>query len=186
MGHSKAIEVGNNHSEVIGGNFTLSVGPSAIGRLVSKDNSWDPRGIPLKGYDFGILGGGMVGSGNMFSAIERSKMETIGLTSVEIVGSGKTISAGGDYKVISGGNIDISSSGNYVEDSSGKRIIESGQKLEFICGNSRMSMHPDGKIIISGSDITLSSTGGVFFHSKQFIQKIAGLFKVSSKKIELN
>lgn len=127
MGYNKAIEIGNNHNEAIGGNFTLTVGPSGIGKLISQTDAWLPKGIPLAGYDFGVLGLGMMGTGNMFTSVDRSKLEIVGLASVEEVSLSKTISTGAEFKVISRKSIDISALENHIEDAGGKRVIQSTQ-----------------------------------------------------------
>ncbi|MGV1802731.1 type VI secretion system Vgr family protein [Agrobacterium vitis] len=186
VGYNKAIEIGNNHNEAIGGNFTLTVGPSGIGKLISQTDAWLPKGIPLAGYDFGVLGLGMMGTGNMFTSVDRSKLEIVGLASVEEVSLSKTISTGAEFKVISRKSIDISALENHIEDAGGKRVIQSTQKLELICGNSRITMLPNGEIIMAGTKLTISISNCIAIFTDTMASKITSLFSVISKRINLN
>ncbi|WP_092993589.1 type VI secretion system tip protein TssI/VgrG [Rhizobium sp. NFR07] len=186
VGHNKAIEIGNNQSESIGGNYTVTVGPSGIGKLISQVDAWGARGISMVGYDFGILGASVAGVGNMFTSIDRSKLEIVGLTSFEDIGLNKTISTGTEFKVISGKSIDISSVENHVEDAGGKRVIQAQQKLELVCGASRLSLLPTGEIILSGTKLTMSISDSIMVFASSMTSKLTTFFSVLSKRIDLN
>jgi type VI secretion system secreted protein VgrG len=186
IGHNKAIEVRNNHDEVVGGNLTLNVGPSGLGTLVAHSYQNELFGMKMAGYDYGIPSVLDPGAGNMFVRTDKSKLEMVGTHSVEQVTISKTLSTGNDLKFLVGQNFDVSVDGNQIEDSTGKRIIQSSQKIEIVCGNSRLLLQPDGNIIMSGNSLNISMSSSISIFANNFTNKIANLFSVIAKRINLN
>ncbi|MEM7212208.1 MAG: type VI secretion system tip protein TssI/VgrG [Pseudomonadota bacterium] len=142
VGHNKAIEVHNNHDEVIGGNMTLSVGPSSIGQIISSTVGKLTEGISSIGSSLGLPGLLNPGEGNQTITIEKNKGETVGIASMEAVGVAKMTSVGKTYH------------------------INVGTKMVITCGKSQISIDKSGYVKITGTRFNFSASGPVQINGK--------------------
>jgi type VI secretion system secreted protein VgrG len=142
VGHNKAIEVTNNHDEVIGGNMTLSVGPSSIGQIISGTAAKLAEGLGGLGRALGLPGMLNPGEGNQTITIEKNKGETVGIASMEAVGISKMTSVGKTYH------------------------INVGTKMVITCGKSQISIDKSGYVKITGVRFNFSASGPVQINGK--------------------
>lgn len=174
VGHNKSIEVRNNHKEVIGGNMMLTVGPSGIGRIVNSVLSSLVSGIGEVARNLGIPGIMNPGEGNMSVVVEKNKNESIGVFNSVNVGAGMSTNIGMSYSVNAGTRVAISSNDTMALSSQRSTSFNSGGEMHLTCGSSRILMHKDGTISISGSklffdfdDIELNGSSRVVINSKR-------------------
>ncbi|MEM7365117.1 MAG: type VI secretion system tip protein TssI/VgrG [Pseudomonadota bacterium] len=142
VGHNKAIEVTNNHDEVIGGNMSLSVGPSSIGQIISSTVGKLTEGVSAIGSSLGLPGLLNPGEGNQTITIEKNKAETVGISSMEAVGVSKMTSVGKTYH------------------------INVGTKMVITCGKSQISIDKSGYVKITGTRFNFSASGPVQINGK--------------------
>ena len=137
-----AIEVTNNHDEVIGGNMSLSVGPSSIGQIINGTMAKLREGVSDIGKAFGLPGLLNLGEGNQTITIEKNKAETIGIAAMEAVGISKMTSVGKTYH------------------------INVGTKMVITCGKSQISLDKSGYVKITGARFNFSASGPVQINGK--------------------
>ena len=186
VGLNKALEIRNNHDEIIGGDMTLKVGSNYLGGLVDTQLNSQMWGIGLAGYQFGIPADSQPGSGNLFVAVQKTKSSTIGLHNIEEVGSNKSVCVGRDYRLVVKNNIDFSAGENFVEDTHIKRVIQAGSKIEISCGKSRITLLENGTIIISCEEIVVSATNSIKHYADKILSKIKTIVSIKSNRIDLN
>ena len=133
----------------MGGDYYLSVGPSAIGSLVTKIAAGAAEGVRQVTSGLGMLGQIVPGKGNLSVTVDKAKVETVGFTSLETIGTNKSIIAG----------IDMSTSaGKHTHLSTGKKFqIVAGEEFEIACGKSRFVMMADGTVKILGNNFYFAS-----------------------------
>jgi len=178
VGHNKSIEVSNNHNEVIGGNMMLSVGPSGIGRVVNSVLNSLVSGIGEVARKLGVPGILNPGEGSMSVIVEKNKTETVGLFNAINVGVGMTTNVGSAYSVSSGTRLSLIGNDTMALSSGSSTSISSGGELHIICGESKILMHKDGAIFLSGTKI-------IFDFDEVEINGETNI-SVNSKKINLN
>ncbi len=186
IGHNKALEISNNQDEVICGNYTLSVGPSRKGDVDVDHLLSNWQGIGAIGYQFGEGATGVRGSGNYTVNIDQSKTETIGQNMTVTIGNNGSISARNTLEIEAGRSISFSTGENHVESAAGKRVVQATQKLELVCGASRITMLPDGRIMMSGAEMTMSFADKILHFTKDALVKASTLFGVKTDRVDMN
>ena len=186
VGHNKALEISNNQDEVICGNYTLSIGPSRKGDVNVESLLQNWQGIGAIGYQFGETASGVRGSGNYTVNIDQSKTEAIGQNLTVTIGNNGSISARNTLEIVAGRSISFSTGENHVESAAGKRVVQATQKLELVCGASRITMLPDGRIMMSGKEVTMSFSDKITHFTKEALVKATRLFGVKTDKVDLN
>jgi type VI secretion system secreted protein VgrG len=145
IGHNKAVEVENNHDEVIGGNMTLSVGPSHIAKIMNKSLATMAQGIAAIGHKLGVPGMINPGEGNLSIFVEKNQLHTVGVSSAETVGIHKNTVAGVSYKLEVGKEM----------------TVKVGDELAIGVGKSRLILQKDGTIVLVGSTIKIEGSDKV-------------------------
>ena len=135
--HNNESEVTRDHNEVVGGNMTVHVGPTAIGNLIN-------RIVVKVGNKLGDVAAALglppaldPGAGNYALTVEKNKMEAVGLMSVSTVGTNSTEFIGNNHKQAAGNDI----------------TITAGNQITLACGKSTILMKKDGTIMINGKHI---------------------------------
>lgn len=163
VGHNKRIEVEGSHSEIIGGNYALQVGPSAIAHFISRTMTMLLGGVGKAAYRLGIPGILSPGEGSATIVIEKNKAEVVGLTSSEVAGFVKEIIAGRRIVMRSGETIEM-------ESRDGIDVI-ADQTITLSCG---------------ASSITLQEDGTITFIGNKTVFEMNEHFKVKSGRVDLN
>jgi type VI secretion system secreted protein VgrG len=147
VGVNKSVKVGTNHDETVGSNQTVSVGTNQTVSVGT--NQTNTVGI-MKNEMVGVISNEMVGAIKTTSVgaayaltVGAAKNEAVGFVSFEEVGMIKNLLVGQNYSVNAGSTISISSL----------------DKIELVCGASKLTMDASGKITLSGADIVITSSG---------------------------
>lgn len=159
VGVDKSTKVGNNHDESIGNMQNIQIGV-------------------LKNEMVGVASNEMVGVAKATTvgvayALTSAmlKNEAVGLLSAEEVGIKKYLLVGMDYSINVGSTLNITA----------------GDKIEITCGASKLTMDSSGKIELSGTDITVKSSGPATYSSKGLTHIAAeGNVDIDGKMIDLN
>ncbi|MCM2438413.1 type VI secretion system tip protein VgrG [Agrobacterium vitis] len=179
VGHNKAIEVTNNHDEIVGGNYSIIVGPSNIGKFISAELARVAEGIGKLTYNLGLSNIFSLGRGNMFVSVEKSKQETVGVASTEIVGLSKNLAVGRFLSINSGSVIDVHADERLEIDSGETLDLSAAQSVEIIAGESRIVLERDGTVGIYGKTINIGATKSVNIDAGEHVA-------IRAKKIDLN
>ena len=148
IGFNKAIEVGNDHKEVIGGDMELYVGPSQSGAVVPKDAGKTPEGLGRMSYSLGDPKSAPKGTGNLKISVEKSRTAAIGEFDVTRVAKNKETFVEKDY------DIDVQN----------EMVIKAGKKLTIIVGGCQLIMAADGSVTINGKHLTTTLTDLIAMH----------------------
>ncbi len=135
--HNKESEVTRNHNEVVGGNMSIHVGPTAIGNLINRMAVKVGNKLGEVAKAIGLPPALDPGAGNYALTVEKNKMEAVGLTSVRTVGLTDTNFIGSKHKLAAGTEVQISA----------------GDRIVLSCGKSVIEMKKDGTIAINGVEI---------------------------------
>ncbi|WP_416409131.1 type VI secretion system tip protein TssI/VgrG [Agrobacterium rosae] len=156
IGNSAAVEVQRNHSQVVGGNMFVSVGPGSAGSIVPEPLAQAVSGI---GDVAALLGKGLSasGGGSAFFSMEKNKIENVGAISTINAGIGIYSSAGRTYEVSAGKTISLNAGEKFTESSGKLRLIQSGEEITLACGPARLTMKSSGEIILSGVKILIEA-----------------------------
>ncbi|MEO0633480.1 MAG: type VI secretion system tip protein TssI/VgrG, partial [Pseudomonadota bacterium] len=136
VGHDKAVEIGNNLTEVVDGDMALRVGPGNAGSYTPSGATADPEGLKTTPYMLGPAGSSP-GTGNLSITVEQVKTQVIGTHHYETVTENKETEVGTNYTARVGSTI----------------RMEAGDKIDLVCGNARITMTSDGTIQIKGKTI---------------------------------
>ena len=133
IGANKDIQVGANHTETIGSSMSLSVGGTKTETvtLASAETVGGAKAITVGG----VLAFTVAGAMN--TAVGLAQAEEVGLAKTVVVGANMTT------KVM------------------GKLSYDVGDQVEITNGSSRLTMKSDGKIEISGTDVTMKTASGL-------------------------
>ena len=137
IGHSKAVEIGNNLHEVVDGDMELRVGPGNRGAFTPSGADAEVEGIKTVPLMLGTPGSAPKGSGNLSISVERTKAQVIGENHHETVE----------------GNKETEVRENYTARVRKTIRIEAGDEIELVCGQSRITMASNGTIRINGQKI---------------------------------
>ncbi len=183
VGHNRANEVTNNAFTVVGGDFSLFVGPSTKGTYTPGDSSSNTQGISAVAEGLGE--GGPTGTGILNWTVDKDENVKIGVNqTVEIgsdqkitIGKSQTLEVGTDQSItVSKGRTDSvakdvsttigdNESRSVGKDSSttvGKTYtLSAGDSITLKCGASSITMKKDGTITIKGKDISIDGSGKI-------------------------
>ncbi|MGV0911520.1 type VI secretion system Vgr family protein [Martelella sp. FOR1707] len=137
VGHNKGIEVENNHTEVIGGDMALYVGPTQKGMFTPTGADRMVDGIPGTPYGLGEKGTG-TGEGSMQLSIEKNRNESIGNNDSQLVQNTK--------------NVNVLKS--YYLDVGEELMITAGKRILLKSGDSVIVLNSDGSIHINGKHLS--------------------------------
>ncbi|MVA72939.1 type VI secretion system tip protein VgrG [Agrobacterium vitis] len=140
VGHNKAIEVTNNHYEVVGGDMEISVGPTQKGKFTPQNASDLKEGIGGVAYGLGKDGQAAKGAGTMQISVEKNKIESIGNNHSQLIQKSKSVSV----------------HENYYVDVGDEFIITAGKRIVIKCGQSVILLNSDGSIQINGKQLNHS------------------------------
>jgi len=138
IGHNKGTEVTNNQTNIVGGDWIVSVGPSKTGNITPSGADRSLYGIGNVSYSLGDIGKGAKGAGNAKISIEGNKQETIGATHIQEVMHDKQVDVKRDYLI----NTD------------GKLVIDVSEEIILKCGQSIIVLSPDGTISLNGKQLS--------------------------------
>ncbi|WP_305082566.1 type VI secretion system Vgr family protein, partial [Nereida sp. MMG025] len=139
--NNKVIEVYNNHSEVIGGNMVVHVGPTNVGTFIAASMSKLVGRLGKFSKRFGIPAGLNPGGGNLSVSVEKNALHAVGLTNVSTVGLSNTVFVGKTHNVTSGRDVKISA----------------GRSIRLSTGKSVFEMHSDGRIAMHADKISINA-----------------------------
>src|SRR5690606_21462462 len=140
VGHSKGIEVTNNHYEVIGGDMELFVGPTQKGRFTPPNASELFDGLGGVPYGLGKSGSAPQGAGTMQISIEKNKIESIGNSHSQWIQKNKNVNVRDSYYV----------------DVADELIINAGKRILLKCGQSVILLNSDGSIQVNGKTLSMN------------------------------
>jgi len=137
IGHNKGTEVTNNQTNIVGGDWVVSVGPSKTGNITPSGADRSLYGIGNVAYSLGDIGKGAKGAGNARISIENNKIETIGGTHKQMIIHDKKVEV----------------KNNFYIDTDGKLLIDAGKGLVLKSGQSVLVLNPDGSITLNGKHL---------------------------------
>lgn len=179
MGKSKAIEVENNHDEIVGGNYSIFIGPSNIGYIVSSAFSKKTEGLGHLSRKIGLDHVLAPGRNHFVLGVEKSKSETVGLSLNEIVGVSKTVAVGQHSSINAGEIVHLHSSGTLVIDAQRLVSLTGVERVEVAAGQARIILERKGKFRVFGSEINLGASGAINIDAK-------GELRISGKRVDNN
>jgi len=134
IGNNKGTEVTNNQTNIVGGDWIVSVGPSTTGEITPSGADTSLEGIGNVAYGFGNLDNGTKGAGNAKISIENNKLETIGATHMQ--------------KVMHDKQVDVKR--NFYINTDGELHLDASKLMVLKCGQSVITLYPDGTIELDG------------------------------------
>lgn len=140
--HNRESEVTRDHNEVVGGNMTVHVGPTAIGKLINRLVVKVGNKLGDVAEVLGLPPALDPGAGNYALTVEKNKLEAVGLMSVSTVGTNSTEFVGNNHKLAAGHNI----------------TLTAGNQVTLACGKSTLVLKKDGTIMINGKHIDQTAT----------------------------
>jgi type VI secretion system secreted protein VgrG len=167
VGHNRANEVTNNSFTVVGGDFSLFVGPSKKGTYSPGSAGSDTQGISSVGTDLGESG--TVGTGVLNWTIDKDENVTIGNNQTVLISGEQSLTVGKSQTVNIGGAQTVSIAANASETVGGKKtttvqsnyVLQAGDSIILKCGSASIALSKDGTIVIKGKDIALKGSGSV-------------------------
>ncbi|MCC5973392.1 MAG: type VI secretion system tip protein VgrG [Rubellimicrobium sp.] len=145
IGNNRGVEVHNNAFDVVGGDYSLNVGPGQRGRFSPSGCDTDTQGIGAEGEGLGKLGQGPQGEGNMELSIANNLSESIGNNHSEAIGRNKASTVGQDYYIDAGKQF----------------VLDVGEKITIKCGLSVITLDKSGSVSINGKAIDLKGNSTV-------------------------
>ena len=179
MGHHKVIEVDGNHSESVHGNMTLHVGPSGIGRVLSKSFRKRVEGISDIAKSLPIPGINQLGRGVYSLFADQAINEATAGVKTQFVGISKTVSVGSTIVEQAGHSIQLVSGSHLSGDAGDTVAFTSNGEFHVQVGKSELRLTSDGFIRLSGDTLFLNFENGIEMQAKNEIA-------MSSAKINLN
>jgi len=147
VGLNRASETHNNQKEVVGGDFTIMVGPGKRGTVTPSSAEDNTQGIGQLGEQ---LDSESEGSGIMSITTEAHRQTNIGTFDALQVN---------DYL-----QQDVK---NNTTLSTGKKfIIDAGDEITLKCGKAQITMKKDGTITVNGKEIKTTSTGNTIMKGR--------------------
>ena len=137
VGHSMAVEVGNNFYEIVDGDMELRVGPANKGTYTPGGADKHTQGIGSVPDMLGKPGSARKGIGDLKISVEKSKTQVIGQDHFEVVEGDK--------------ETDVRQ--NYTVKARKKIKIEAGDEILLVCGKSRIKLSDNGTIEVNGQKI---------------------------------
>ncbi|MHC5308446.1 type VI secretion system Vgr family protein, partial [Bartonella sp. LJL80] len=157
VGNNKATEVQNHHHETIGGNMTITIGPSGNNTLVDKRMLTYPGGI-REAAEWLEQSSNRGSGGDLILSLDNDKIETIGGNKTLHVKDGSYSHIEKTYELRSGKNISFTARSKYTENIGTSKLIQAGEDIILSTGSSRLVMKANGEIHILGSNIVINGT----------------------------
>ncbi len=173
VGHNKAVEVTNNHEEVIGGNMTLVVGDDGNSLLLPAHLRLNPRSISDYGYRLGQPFAFPRGKGNLTVAVSKHTEVDIGGDESKRIEGRKEQSVGKDFHLSISQDYEVSVGKSSTENIESTKQIIAGDSIELICGRSRLMLKSNGQISLSGDVLNISASTKIGIFSS-IIKQLAG------------
>lgn len=187
VGHNKAIEVDNNHEEVVGGNYSLFVGPQNLGTFVSRTLSNFTEGIGRVARVVGLPGVLNPGRGNMFIGVEKSMSTVVGVASNELVGASKSIRSGRRIHLGAGKTVDIDAGVDIDLRAGEDAVVAGGKAVELTAGGTRIVIREDGDVLVIGRRISVVASDSIDMTAGTKIEVSAGeAIVMKAPRIDLN
>lgn len=142
VGHNKSTEVSNNLHEVIGGDMTLSIGPSQKGRFTPSNASQMREGIGHVAYELGAPESESETGGNLLINVEHNKLESIGSDLSQVVDNNKKVTVMSNYFLEVGEEL----------------LINADKRIVLKCGESMIVLNPDGSMQLNGNTLKVRFT----------------------------
>ena len=175
--HDETVSVGNDRTRVVGNNESITVGASRaasvalneslfVGQSQSESISAD-RSVQVGQSHTEKIGRDMTVTvgGSASETVGKVKTETVALASTETVGAAKALSVGAAYTVTVGGVMNTAVSLAQIETVGRQKTVTVGDHVTITCGASTFTMSKDGRISISGRDISIEAQGTVNVHA---------------------
>lgn len=166
--------------------MTISVGRSYVGDIVGGAPLTYWQGIGYVGMEYGERGKAPPGEGNLSLRVDSTYSATIEQHVLYSVGCRWDQQIGADMSLDVGANLDVAVGRNHIDSAAEKRIIQSGQKLELICGHSRIALHSDGRVQISGRSLNVSVQNSIRIFAENLRTVAKAAYKVVANCIDLN
>jgi type VI secretion system secreted protein VgrG len=168
----KNITIGANHGETVRGNMKLNVGGNRTQKVTgNQSNTIDGnRSVTVGGNQTATIGG------NKADTVSQASAETVALAKALTIGAGYQVSVGGamnetvaGFKSEEVGAYRLEAVAAYKKTTVGKKFsvtvdqkyeLEGKEEVAIKSGAGTVTMKKDGKIEISGTDVTLSTSAG--------------------------
>ena len=179
IGRDKSIVVEDDHDEIVGGNMTLFVGGSGVAAMLQSKLSRFTQGIGglATKLRVGKLPG--LGRGNLVISTESNRVDATGLTSTDMVGIAKSILSGGRIQLEAGNEIDLHSGRMTEVDSHGTTSISAAERITVNCGESRLTMEPNGTIHLHGNIVNMTANDTMHLSA-------GNSMVIKSKRVDIN
>lgn len=179
MGRNKAIEVENNHDEIVGGNYSIFIGPSNLGYVVASAFSKMTEGLGQLSRQIGFDKIIAPGRGHFVLGAEKSKSEAVGLSSSEVVRVSKTVAVGQHLSMNAGEIVHLHSGGTLDVDAQRLVSLTGTERVAIAAVQARIVIEREGKVGIFDSEINLGATGSINIDAK-------GDLRISDKRVDIN
>ena len=155
--HNEKISIGDNRTEDVGKNETISIGENRS--VTVGDNETISIGSN-KTDDIGD---------NLSITVGKAKTETVALASMENVGLAKMTNVGAAYSLNVGAFMNTVVAAWQKEQVGQSKTVDvgkvftmqAGDRIELVCGKSRITLNSDGHISIDGSRFDFTASGPV-------------------------
>ena len=203
VGQNKSIEVNNDHVEAVGGNLSITVGPSAIGTVLTAGDAAKAGGIGVVSTGLGAPGAAAPGEGNWTEVIDKTKTQTIGEDFTTDVGKDMSITVGNDSSTTVGKKMDtsvgddssttvakkmsITVGKNFSTDVGKKMDITVADEFSITVGASSFVMKKDGTIELKGKSLKFDASQAIDLKAKAKVSikgakvDVAGSAQISAK-----
>jgi len=160
--HDDTIDVGANRRETIGGNESVSIGGNAV-RTVSASQTEGVGAV----YTLNVGGAMSQSIGGVLNVnVGGAMIENVGVSASTTVGGNASLTAGADYTLSVGRSLNTTVAKDHSESAGADRTITVNNKLTIMVGESVVTLDKDGKITVSGKDITIQGGGTIHVRGK--------------------
>jgi type VI secretion system secreted protein VgrG len=118
-------------------------------------------------------------SGNVSLTSPASRSDLTVADQAEEVGGNRTLSVGGSETVTIGGSTTTTVSGNSNTQAAHNLEIDAGDSIVLKTGSASVQLNKDGTIVVTGTNITMSSSGAMLIQS-------GGVLQLRGSAINLN
>ena len=173
IGANKKISVGNDHDETIGRDQVVKIDHDS--KLSIANDLTEAIGNNKK----------VEVQTNHEESIGQDQKIKIGKDHELSVAGASTTEVKGKLDVTIGGDMSTAVGGDQAEDVGKKKKITVGEKITIECGDSKITISKDGKIVVEGSDIKVKSSGPVKVEASEMEVKSSGNINVKGTNIKV-
>ena len=181
VGHDRVKRVVKDETSTIGGHRTESVGRDETISIAGHRNETVGQNEAVT-----VTGDRVISTvGAQAVQVLKAQALTVGLAAAETIGLAKALTVGQQYQVRVGDS--------FSEKVAKNKKVEIGEKLQIVCGKSRITMDKSGKVVIEGTDISFRSSGPVKTRGTALKMtgstlnvKTSGVIKMKGSKIAKN